>query len=72
MEETKTVHFTLEQQIAELKREISLRKNCYPKWIGARLTQAQADLQLGAMQAALGSLECLKVLRDTAIFRPST
>lgn len=52
--------FTIGEQIAEIKRELALRKNCYPKWIGGRLTRAQADKQLGAMEAALKTLEKFK------------
>jgi hypothetical protein len=50
--------FTLEEQIAEVKREIMLRKACYPAWVKNRkLTQAEASRQLQLM------IEVLKTLR---------
>jgi len=47
----------LAAQIAEVKREIALRKNVFPKWIAqGRMTQAKADHQIAAMTAALHTL----------------
>lgn len=52
---------TLEQQIAEVAREIALRRNVYPKWVESkRLTQQKADQQIAAMQAALDTLILLR------------
>jgi hypothetical protein len=54
---------TLEQQIAEVAREVALRRGVYPKWIEqGRLTKEKADKQSAAMEAAL---ETLKTLRDS-------
>jgi hypothetical protein len=39
--------FTLEEQISEVKREVVLRKACYPAWVKhGKLTQAEASRQL--------------------------
>jgi hypothetical protein len=49
--------FTLEEQIAEVKREILLRRACYPAWVrSGKLTQADASRQLHLM------IEVLKIL----------
>lgn len=53
--------FTIEQQIACLKRELAVREACYPKWVLAKkLLQAKADHELGAMKAALHTLMSIK------------
>lgn len=53
--------FTLEQQIACLKREIAMREACYPKWVASKkLLQSKADHELGAMKAALRTLISLQ------------
>jgi hypothetical protein len=45
---------SLTDQIACLKREIALRKNVYPKWVGQRrMTQDEADREIARMTAAL-------------------
>jgi hypothetical protein len=50
--------FTLEEQIAEVQREIVLRKSVYPKLVArGKLTQAEASRQLQLM------VEVLKTLR---------
>jgi hypothetical protein len=50
--------FTLEEQIAEVKREVMLRKACYPAWVTqGKLTQVEASRQLQLM------VEVLKMLR---------
>lgn len=48
----------LDAQMAELKREITLRERLYPRWVQDRkLSQATADRQLEAMRSALATLE---------------
>lgn len=52
---------TLTDQIAEVKREITLRQNVYPRWVeAARLTQKRADRQIENMKAVLETLEGLQ------------
>ena len=54
----------LANQIAELKREIAIRKNTFPKWVAqGRMTQAKADQQIQDMTAALHTL--LKLEEDS-------
>jgi uncharacterized Zn finger protein (UPF0148 family) len=60
---------TLERQVAEVRRELGMRRRKYPEWVAAaRMTQAQADERLQAMEAVLATLEDLRKaqkLRDT-------
>ncbi len=52
--------YSLQDQIREVGRELGMRRNVYPKWVAAgRMTQAQADKQLGAMDAAYATLKAL-------------
>lgn len=54
--------FTLTEQIAELKREVAIRENVYPRWVqSGKLKQADADKQIGRMKAALHTLIALEV-----------
>jgi hypothetical protein len=53
--------YALTDQIAELEREIGMRARLYPQWIQkGSLKQPVADRQLGAMRAALKTLESLQ------------
>jgi hypothetical protein len=57
----------IERQIAAVKREISMRRHVYPKWVaGGKLTQAAAEQQIADMEAVQATLE--RVLREE---RPS-
>ncbi len=48
---------TIDEQIAEVKREIAMRNKVYPKWIEAgSLQKPKADFQILAMEAVLISL----------------
>jgi hypothetical protein len=50
----------LEEQIAEARRELALRRHCYPQWIKqGRLSMEDANRQLVAMQAIVDSLKTL-------------
>ena len=62
--------FTLEEQIAEVKRKILLRKACYPVWVkNGKLTQAEASRQLQLMVEVLKTLHRLDVeQRQLALF----
>jgi polyhydroxyalkanoate synthesis regulator phasin len=52
--------FTLEEQISEVKREVVLRKACYPAWVKhGKLTQAEAARQLQLMIEVLKTLHRL-------------
>lgn len=52
---------TLDDEIAEVIREIELRERNYPKWVDAgRLRQEHADRRLAVMKSALQTLRDLK------------
>lgn len=51
---------SLAAQLAELKREKKMRAGVYPHWIQTRkMTQAQADYQVGALDGAIATLDTL-------------
>lgn len=53
--------YTLDQQIASLKREIAMRKNVYPKWVTlGKMRASESEHEIGAMTAALHTLINLK------------
>lgn len=52
---------TLERQVAEIRRELGMRRRKYPEWVQAgRMTQAQADERIGALEAVLETVEGLR------------
>ena len=53
----------LEEQIAEARRELALRRALYPGWVKAgKLTHEDAYRQLAAMAAIVDSLKTLQRL----------
>ena len=51
---------TIDEQIAEVKREIAMRNKVYPKWIEAgSMQKPKADFQILAMEAVLISLQAI-------------
>lgn len=49
---------TIDQMIACVKREVSMRERVYPRWIEAgRMTPEKADAELNTMRAVLKKLE---------------
>lgn len=49
--------FTLDEQIAELKRELGVRERVYPKWIEmGRITKEKAEENKGKLQAAIKTM----------------
>lgn len=56
-----TAKATLAEQIAEVGRELGLRRGVYPKWIEAgKLSQALADRQIACLDAAYRTLKWLE------------
>ena len=54
---------TLAEQIAELERELRLRRSCYPKWVESkRLSQTNADHQIACLEGAIENLRELALL----------
>ncbi len=54
---------TIDEEIAELEREIRLRQQVYPRWVDSKkMTRAKADRQIEVMRSAVESLHRLKGL----------
>jgi hypothetical protein len=54
-------HVPLGEQIAEVEREIALRKRVYPNRIATgRMTQHHADRHLAVMEAVLKTLSSIR------------
>lgn len=52
---------TLDQEIAELRREIAMRRRLYPQWVANnRLTQEAASRQIDCLEATLARLQAIK------------
>ena len=52
---------TLDDQIAEVRRELALRERVYPNFVAKkRLTQEKADRHMAAMRAVLQTLEGMR------------
>lgn len=56
---------SLDEQIAEVKRELAMRRNAYPAFIkNKRITQEQADRQTARLLATLHTLMAEKAAPD--------
>lgn len=54
---------SIAEQIAELKRERSMRQRVYPKWVAAdRMKQEEADRNMTRLDAAIATLERQQML----------
>lgn len=60
--------FTIDHQIAEVKRELALRSQVYPNLVrNGKMKQAEADLCTGRMQAVLTTLEYMRENRHVIV-----
>jgi len=56
---------TIERQIAEVLREISIRRDVYPKWVrSGRMKQDEAESRVAAMEAVKATLEKVRETED--------
>lgn len=54
---------TIDEQIAEVRREIAFRERAYPKWVAEkRMSAEQAKRQIGVMQEVLRVLAFVKTV----------
>ena len=61
----------IRDQIAELRRELALRAQVYPKFVASgRLRQKQADQQVARMSAALETL--VRMSEGRELLNPDT
>ncbi len=59
---------TIHHQVAEVKRELAMRANVFPKLIAAgKLKQAEAELAVQRLEAALSTLEYMRDNREIII-----
>lgn len=55
----------LSDQIAEVKRELALRRNVYPQFVArGKMEQAEADTHMLRMEGALATLEWMAANRE--------
>lgn len=55
-----TMPFTISQQLAELRRELVMRRQVYGKWVSAgKLTQRDMDYRIGCIEATIKLLEAM-------------
>jgi 5-enolpyruvylshikimate-3-phosphate synthase len=48
----------MSEVVKELRRELAMRRTCYPNWVAAgRLTKATADHRIAMMEQAIVALE---------------
>jgi len=69
---------TMHDQIAEVGRELGIRRNVYPKFVASgRLTQAEADRHIARLEAAYQTLKGLeqairpiveRVVKEVSVF----
>lgn len=60
---------TLADQIKEARREVALRRRVFPGWVASgRLSQADADHRIEAMDAIVASLLDLQARRAPTLF----
>lgn len=61
MSDTVEARVPIERQIAEVRRELAMRRRVYPRWVSAgRMAQDEADKFIAAMEAVQGTLERLR------------
>lgn len=60
---------SLKAQIAELRRELTVRRRVFPQWVASgKLDQAEADRRCDRLEAAIASLYELQALRAPQLF----
>ncbi|MEY4299849.1 MAG: hypothetical protein RIR25_1085 [Verrucomicrobiota bacterium] len=59
---------SIAEQIAEVQRELDMRRRVYPKWVkDLKLTQDAANRQIRVMAEALDTLQQVKMQRDIGL-----
>ncbi len=63
-----TTH-TIDEQIAAVKRELSMRRRVYPRWVAQhKMTREDAAKQIALMESVLATLEAVKAQANPALF----
>ena len=59
---------TIADQLTCAKRELALRKSCYPGWVRAnKITREKADHEIAGMAAIVATLETVQMLNDAGL-----
>lgn len=64
-----TTAVSIEDQIAEVKRELAMRERVYPRWINApkpKLTPQTGERQMARLRAVLATLEQVAAAQPAA------
>jgi hypothetical protein len=57
--------FTLDEQIAEVRRELEMREQTYPRWVQSqKMTGSRAERQIECMKAVLHTLQHMRGMAD--------
>ena len=52
---------SLNQQIEEIERELTMRRSVYPRWVSAgKIRKGEADYQIARMEAVKATLEWMR------------
>jgi len=58
----------IDRQIACVRREISMRRRVYPRWVSTgKMTQDEADRQISTMEAVQATLESVRSERQAQV-----
>lgn len=58
----------IDRQIACVRREISMRRRVYPRWVQtSKMTQDEADRQISTMEAVQATLESVRSERQAKV-----
>ena len=63
-----TMIYTIDEQIAEVRREIGMRMHVYPRFIAdGKLTKAHADERIAMLEAVRKTLETVRDERQAKV-----
>jgi hypothetical protein len=56
---------SLQMQIAEIERELKMRRNLYRRLVATRaMTQSMADMKIAIMESVLATLRAMKAMQE--------
>jgi len=62
------VSIDIDRQIACVRREVSMRRRVYPRWVSTgKMTQDEADRQISTMEAVQATLESVRSERQAQV-----
>ncbi len=64
------MNVSIEEQIAEVKRELGMRARVYPRFVEQKqITAAQAKERIAALEAVMDSLESIRAQTRPELFK---